>query len=136
MFSSYRIEPKINITFFLLLFEYCRVCDLPCRAVIGVKIHHTKTHDKNDQTTQHSQDFMGRLTDRVVRVHKEQQTGRPTVFCEGETLDNVFKFPCLGGIFDADGLQEYDINVRVDKTMTRCGKLGQGHMFDSPDIGP
>ena len=28
--------------------------DLPCRTVIGVKIHHTKTHDKNDKTTQHS----------------------------------------------------------------------------------
>ena len=37
-------------------------------------------------------------------------------------------------IKSADGLQEYDINVRVGKAMTRCGKLG--HMFDSPDLGP
>ena len=51
-----------------------------------------------------------------------------------KALDNVFKFPYLGSIFVADGLQEYDINVRVDKSMTRCGKLG--HMFDSPDLGP
>ena len=46
----------------------------------------------------------------------------------------MFRFPYLGGIFAADGLQEYDINVRVGKAMTRCGKLG--HMFDSPDLGP
>ena len=114
----------------------CPVCDLPCRTARGVKIHRTKAHGKNDKTTQQSQNFSGRLADRAVRVRKveEQQTGRPTVFCEGEALDNVFKFPYLGGIFAADGLQEYDINVRVGKAMTRCGKLG--HMFDSPELGP
>ena len=64
----------------------------------------------------------------------DQQSSRPNVLCEGEPLENVFRFPYLGAIFAADGLQGYDIRARVGKAMTRCGKLG--HMFDSPDLGP
>ena len=65
----------------------------------------------------------------------EQQTQCPTVFCENQSLENVFKFSYLGSVFAADGLQEYDnIRKRVGMTMTQCGKFG--HIFDSPDLGP
>ena len=45
----------------------------------------------------------------------------------------MFKFVYLGSVFAADGLQDYDIRVRVGKAMLRCGKLG--HLFDSPALG-
>ena len=46
----------------------------------------------------------------------------------------MFKFVYLGSVFAADGLQEYDIRVRIGKAMSHCGKLG--HLFDSPALGP
>ena len=46
----------------------------------------------------------------------------------------MFKFVYLGSVFAVDGLQDYDIRVRIGKAMSRCGKLG--HLFDSPDLGP
>ena len=114
----------------------CPVCDLPCKSARGVKIHRTKAHGKNDKTVQNTQNFKGRLADRAVVESKlvDQQSSRPNVLCEGEPLENVFRFPYLGAIFAADGLQGYDIRARIGKAMTRCGKLG--HMFDSPDLGP
>ena len=110
------------------------VCDLPSKSARGVKIHRTKAHGKNDKTVQNTQNFKGRLADRAVVESKlvDQQSSRPNVLCEGEPLENVFRFPYLGAIFAADGLQGYDIRARIGKAMTRCGKLG--HMFDSPDL--
>ena len=67
-------------------------------------------------------------------MNNNRRTQRPTVLCENQDLENVFKFSYLGSVFAADGLQEYDIRNRVGMAMTRCGKLG--HMFDSPDLGP
>ena len=68
------------------------------------------------------------------RKIKEHQDHRPAIFCESDTLENVFNIAYLGTIFAADGLEVFDILVRVDKAMTRCVKLS--HMFDSPDHGP
>ena len=65
---------------------------------------------------------------------EEQQTSRSDVLCEGTALENVLRFTYLGSVFSADGLQLYDIRMRVGKVMSRCGKLG--HLFDSPDLGP
>ena len=79
--------------------------------------------------------FKGSLADKAVREHKlaAQQELRPKIFCEGEVLENVFKFGYLGNLFAADGLQDYDIRARIAMAMTRCGKLS--HMFDSPALG-
>ena len=114
----------------------CPMCDLPCKSARGVKIHQSKSHGKNDKTIETDQKFAGSLADKAVREKKleEQQSQRPIIYCEGHALENVFKFLYLGAVFAADGLQKYDIRVRVGKAMTRCGKLG--HMFDSPDLGP
>ena len=114
----------------------CPVCDLPCNSDRGVKIHVAKSHGKFDMTTEPQQSFKNSLADKAVREQKlaAQQELRPTIFCEGKALDNVFKFGYLGNIFAADGLQEYDIRTRIGMAMTRCGKLS--HMFDSPALGP
>ena len=67
------------------------------------------------------------------RKIESQQDLRPTIYCEVNALGNVFKFVYLGSVFAADGLQYYDIRVRIGEVMSRCGKLG--HLFDSPDLG-
>jgi len=114
----------------------CPVCDLPCNSERGVKVHAAKIHGKNDVTVQNEQIYKGSLADKEVRMRKieDQQDQRPTIYCENEALENVFKFRYLGGVFAADGLQEYDIKTRIGMAMSRCGKLG--HMFDSPALGP
>ena len=68
------------------------------------------------------------------RKIEAQQDLSPTIYCEVNPLENVFKFVYLGSVFAADGIQDYDIRVRVGKAMLRCGKLG--HLFDSPALGP
>ena len=114
----------------------CHVCDLPCRSARGIKIHAAKAHGKHDMTAESKQNFKGSLADKAVRVSKlaDQQALRPVIQCEGEDLENVFKFKYLGSVFAADGQQQYDIKARMGMAMSRCGKLG--HLFDSPDLGP
>ena len=87
-------------------------------------------------TTENVQKYKGTLADRAVRERKfeSQQDLRPIVYCEANALGNEFKFVYLGSVFAADGLQDYDIRVRIGKVMSRCGKLG--HLFDSPVLGP
>lgn len=63
---------------------------------------------------------------------EELQKSRPTVHCDEKSLDNVFRFLYLGTVFEENGLQCYDVDVRVAMTMSRCGKLC--HIFDSPHI--
>ena len=114
----------------------CPVCDLPCSSERGVKVHKAKAHGRSDMTVQCEQVYKGSLADKAVRERKlkDQQDLRPTVYCEGKALENVFKFCYLGSVFSADGLQDYDIRARIGKAMSRCGKLG--HLFDSPALGP
>jgi hypothetical protein len=45
------------------------------------------------------------------------------VQCEGEKLDNSFKFKYLGSIFAADGGQQYDVRRRIGIAMDRMGQL-------------
>ena len=63
---------------------------------------------------------------------KDLQRSRPKVYCGERILENVFKFLYLGTVFAANGLQCYDVSVRVVMAMSRCGKLR--HIFDSPHI--
>ena len=116
---------------------HCHICDLPCRSNRGIKIHVVRAHHgKHDVTAESSQNFKGSLADKAVRVVKltDQQALRPVIHCEGEELENVFKFKYLGSVFAADGQQQYDIKARMGMAMSRCGKMG--HLFDSPDLGP
>ena len=95
-----------------------------------MKIHVSKIHAKPEK----KQVFEGRLVDDAVRTKKleQQQASRPTVSCEGNPLDNVFKFKYLSTIFTANGLQSYDVRQRIDMTMSRCGQLSS--IFDSDQI--
>ena len=110
----------------------CGICDLPFRTARGTKIHYTKVHGKQEK----QQVFAGRLADKAVQVKNlmNQQTQRPTIWCEDKEIGNVFKFKYLGSIFSADGRQEYDIKSRIAMAMSRCGQLRQ--IFDSPHLGP
>jgi len=114
----------------------CPECDLPCSSECGVKVHKAKAHGRNDMTAVTEQVYKGSLADKAVqeRTLEENHEQRPTIYCEGKALENVFKFVYLGSVFAADGRQEYDIRVRIGKAMSRCGKLG--HLFDSPALGP
>ena len=82
------------------------------------------------------QSFKGSKTENKDRIRKitADQKQRPEVKCEGENLENVFKFTCkyLGSIFAADGSQMFDIERRVALAMRRCGQLRQ--FFDSDVI--
>ena len=77
------------------------------------------------------QEFQGRLVDKAVQVQKmiAQQEERPTVKCEGQQLDNVFRFRYLGTIFAANGSQQFDVDSRIAMAMARCGRLRP--IFDS-----
>ena len=59
------------------------------------------------------------LLSSVIMMHLKTSSSSPTL---------------LGTVYAAEGIQDYDIRVRMTKAMTRCGKLG--HMFDSPELGP
>ena len=78
-------------------------------------------HDHNDSTKDKAQCFKGRRADQAVKEKKvkDQQNDRPTVFCEDDALENVFKFIYLGTVYAADGLQDYDIRARMAKAMAR-----------------
>ena len=107
----------------------CPVCELPMNSERGVKIHRARMHKPAKL-----QDFKGRLADQAVqkgKLEKLQET-RPTILCEGEELENVFKFRYLGTLFAADGKHIYDIDRRLNLAKVRCGKLG--HIFDSEKI--
>ena len=72
----------------------CPECDLPCRSATGVKIHVAKARGRNDMTAETAESFKGSLGDKAVRERKleDQHELLPKILCEGETLDNVFKF--------------------------------------------
>ena len=55
-----------------------------------------------------------------------------TRVCEGEKIKNVFRFSYLGTTFTADGDQHKDIQEKIGKAMSRCGKLRP--ILDSPDL--
>ena len=80
------------------------------------------------------QSFKGSLADKAVQVKKlaKLQKQRPVVRCEGEELQNVFKFKYLGTIFAADGKHCYDIEARIAKAQVRCGQLR--NIFNSPNL--
>ena len=111
----------------------CPVCYLPCRSQHGVKIHFNAKHREDEEK---QQKFLGTLADKKVQEKKweEQQKDRHQVSCEGNSIDNVYKFKYLGSLFSADGRQIYDIRARVAMAMKRCGQLR--HLFDSPNLGP
>ena len=92
-------------------------------------------HGCNDKTASKDQCFNGRLADKAVRERKmeEQQALLPTILCEDDALENVFKFVYHDTVFAADGQQNYDSRVRVGKVTSRCGRLG--HLFDSHNLG-
>lgn len=98
----------------------CDVCDLPCRSAIGVRVHKSRVHKAEKK-----QEFKGRLADGAVKVKKwtQLQSLRPKVECEGQQLQNVFKFKYLGTILAADGRDDYDISNRITKAQIRCGQL-------------
>ena len=66
------------------------LCELPTKSARGVQIHLGKMHKAADR----AQNFKGRLADAAVQTDKltEQQKHRTAVICEGEPLENVFKF--------------------------------------------
>ena len=101
-----------------------------------MKVHIAKAHAANDKSVDKMQNFKDTLADEAVKVAKwtEQQKHRPTIFCKGNPLDNVFKFVYLGSIFAADGKQLYDITARIAMANKRCGQLS--HIFSSSCIGP
>ena len=72
--------------------------------------------------------------DKAVQTSKlvDLQKPSPEVHCGEQILENFFKFQYLDTVFAANGLQCYDVDVRVTMTMSRCGKLH--HIFDSPHI--
>ena len=120
----------------------CQVCDHPCRSEHGIKIHHAKCHKEyshipagfKNKYVRPLQDFTNRLADKAVQVEKlaKQQENRPVIRCEGEELENKFKFKYLGTLFAADGVQDYDIAARINKAKVRCGQLS--HIFDSDKL--
>ena len=59
--------------------------------------HYTRVQDKH-------QLFKDSKVENKSRIRKmtESQNQRPKVKCEGEALENVFKFKYLGSIFAAD----------------------------------
>ena len=107
----------------------CDICDLPCSSARGITIHKARKHKQEKH-----QNFTGTLAEEAVKVCKlvEQQSSRPEIKCDGETLKNVFHFKYLGTIFTADAEQKYDITTRIAKGFSRCGKLR--NVFDSKDL--
>ena len=107
----------------------CDVCDLPCASARGVKIHRSRMH-KNTPP----QSFAGSLADKAVKCAKvkQQQSQRPSIFCRGDKLDNVYVAKYLGTLFTADGDQMKDIAARVAQATTRCGQLR--HIFSSDNL--
>ena len=108
----------------------CPTCNLPCASERGVRIHMGRMHRQEDK----KQDFQGRLADRAVQIKKleKQQEERQKVTCEGQQLDNVFKFRYLGTLFAANASQQFDVDSRIVMTMSRCGRLRP--IFDSKVI--
>ena len=92
----------------------------PCSSQREIKIHQAKAHKPAP-----TQEFKGRLADRIVKLNKvmKQQTVRLKVKCNDTDLDNVFSFKYLGTIFTADTSHIHDVKSRITITMTRCGKL-------------
>ena len=78
--------------------------------------------------------FQGRLVDKAVQIKKleAKQEERPKVICEGQPLNNVFRFRYLGTIFAANGSQHFDVDARIAMAMARCGRLRS--IFDSEVI--
>lgn len=107
----------------------CPKCDLPCASERGIKIHLSRSHRQEKP-----QEFQGRLVDKAVQVKKLeiQQEERPKVTCEGQPLDNIFRFKYLGTIFAANASQQFDIDSRIAMAMARCGRLRS--IFDSDFI--
>ena len=107
----------------------CPKCDLPCASERGIHIHMSRSHKQEK-----SQKFQGRLVDKAVQVKKleKQQEDRPKVSCEGQPLDNIFRFKYLGTIFAANASQHFDIDSRISMAMARCGRLRP--IFDSEFI--
>ena len=111
----------------------CDICDLPCVSDRGVKVHKAKMHKTQPEDSQNF-NFKDTLADKVVETQKmvDQQIQRPHVLCKGKTIKNVFRFSCLGTTFTADGDQHKDIQEKIGKAMSRCGKLRP--ILDSPDL--
>ena len=107
----------------------CDVCDLPCSSARGIDIHKARKHKPDKE-----QNFVGTLAEEKVQVCKlvQQQESRPVIQCEGDDLENVFRFKYLGSVFTADAKQIYDIKTRIVKAFARCGKLR--NVFDAQTI--
>ena len=82
-------------------------------------------HLKSCRYVATDQNFAGTLTERKVKRNKieEAQKRKPTISCEGKSLDNVFMFKYLGSLFTADGDHDRDVEKRCVMTKTRCGEL-------------
>ena len=80
---------------------------------------------RTNQIDDEAQNFKGTLAEKAVKLAKLklQQSARPTITCEGTTLDNVYHMKYLGSIFAADGDQHHDIKSKIARAFTRCGKL-------------
>ena len=112
----------------------CDECDLPCSSIRGIAIHKTHKHNKADK----QQNFKGTLAEEAVKVCKlvKQQDNIPNIYCDdcdGEKLENVFRFNYLGMIFTADARQKYDLKTRVTKAFTRYGEL-RNVVIDDPNL--
>ena len=62
----------------------------------------------------------------------EQQSLRASLKCEGEILENVYRFKYLGSVFSADSRHSHDVKARIAQAFTRCGKLR--HVFDANNL--
>ena len=121
-------EVSNNVYVFSWRFR-CGICDLPCSSERGIKIHQSRAHKEVK-----SQNFTGSLADAAVKTCKlvQQQASRPTIFCEGTPLKNVFREKYLGSVFAADADQMHDIKARIAQAVARCGNLR--HVLDARDL--
>ena len=109
----------------------CDICDLSCVSARGIKVHKARMHKAQQEKPQN---FKGTLADKAVATEKmmEQQDQRPHILCEGKKIENVFRFSYLGSTFTADDDQHKDIQEKIGRAMSRCGKLRP--ILDSPDL--
>ena len=61
-----------------------------------------------------------------------KQNNRPNIYCDGEKLENVFRFKYLGTIFTVDTKQKYDLKTKVSQSFTHCGELR--NVIDAPNL--
>lgn len=95
----------------------CYTCGKGFRSEKGLKCHITRTHT--------ARVFHGTTADKDTRakMHAKAQAEKIHVYCEGNIIENIWRFKYLGSLFRADGSQMDDVKARLGAATTTAGKM-------------